>query len=91
MAAQNGVPVAVVSLLGRVFMRPVNCPWEAADRVLGQLPDNVSVIMVDFHAEATSDMQLMGRYLDGRVTSVLGTHTHVATADLALALGLLLD
>lgn len=75
------VPVAVVSLQGRVFMRPVDCPWSAIDRVLAELPPEVRVILVDFHAEATSDKQLMGRYLDGRVTSVLGTHTHVATAD----------
>jgi hypothetical protein len=79
--ARNGVPVAVISLLGRVFMRPVDCPWAAADRVLAALPPEVRVIMVDFHGEATSDKQLMGRYLDGKVTAVLGTHTHVTTAD----------
>lgn len=79
--ARNGTPVAVLSLLGRVFMRPVDCPWAAADRVLDQLPPEVRVVIVDFHAEATSDMQLMGRYLDGRVSAVLGTHTHVPTAD----------
>ncbi|MBI3469431.1 MAG: TIGR00282 family metallophosphoesterase [Planctomycetes bacterium] len=79
--ARNGVAVAVISLLGRVFMRPADCPWLAADRVLASLPPEVKVILVDFHAEATSDMQLMGRYLDGRVTAVLGTHTHVPTAD----------
>lgn len=79
--ARNGVSVAVVSLLGRVFMRPVDCPWAAVDRVLKQLPGDVKVILVDFHAEATSDKQLMGRYLDGRVSAVLGTHTHVPTAD----------
>ena len=62
-------------------MRPVDCPWEAADRVLANIPNDVRLIVVDFHAEATSDMQLMGRHLDGRVTSVLGTHTHVPTAD----------
>ncbi len=73
--------VAVFSLLGRVFMRPVDCPLAAADRVLAQLPAEVKVILVDFHAEATSDKQLMGRYLDGRVSAVLGTHTHVPTAD----------
>ncbi len=81
LTARHGTPVAVISLLGRVFMRPVDCPWAAADRVLAQLPDNVRVVLVDFHAEATSDMQLMGRYLDGRVSAVLGTHTHVPTAD----------
>ena len=79
--AGNGASVAVLSLLGRVFMRPVDCPWAAADRVLAKLPSDVKIIFVDFHAEATSDKQLLGRYLDGRVTAVLGTHTHVATAD----------
>ncbi len=79
--AAGGGKVAVISLLGRVFMRPVDCPWHAADRVLDEIPDEIDVILVDFHAEATSDKQLMGRYLDGRVTAVLGTHTHVATAD----------
>lgn len=73
--------VAVISLLGRVFTRPVDCPWKAVDRVLAQLPSDVKLIVVDFHAEATSDKQLMGRYLDGRVSAVLGTHTHVPTAD----------
>jgi len=79
--ARNGTQVGVISLLGRVFMRPVDCPWAAADRVLAQLPPDVKTILVDFHAEATSDKQLMGRYLDGRVSAVLGTHTHVPTAD----------
>jgi calcineurin-like phosphoesterase len=73
--------VAVISLLGRVFMRPVDCPWTAVDRVLAEIPARIKVRIVDFHAEATSDKQLMGRYLDGRVTAVLGTHTHVTTAD----------
>jgi metallophosphoesterase (TIGR00282 family) len=79
--AANGVPVTVFSLLGRVFMRPVDCPWRAADRTLAEIPPDVKAIVLDFHAEATSDMQLMGRYLDGRVSAVLGTHTHVPTAD----------
>jgi 2',3'-cyclic-nucleotide 2'-phosphodiesterase len=79
--SRSGVPVAVISLLGRVFMRPVDCPWKAVDRVLAALPAEVKVVLVDIHAEATSDKQLMGRYLDGRVSAVLGTHTHVATAD----------
>ncbi|MFO0906639.1 MAG: TIGR00282 family metallophosphoesterase [Pirellulales bacterium] len=80
-ASRGGDKVAVVSLLGRVFMRPSDCPFRAADRVLGELPADVRVRVVDFHAEATSDKQLMGRYLDGRVSAVLGTHTHVPTAD----------
>jgi metallophosphoesterase (TIGR00282 family) len=79
--AADGTRVALFSLLGRVFMRPVDCPWTAADRVLAEIPQDIQVRIVDFHAEATSDKQLMGRYLDGRVTAVLGTHTHVTTAD----------
>jgi hypothetical protein len=79
--ARNGVDVAVFSLLGRVFMRPVDCPWAAADRVLAELGSQAKIILLDFHAEATSDKQLMGRYLDGRASAVLGTHTHVPTAD----------
>jgi metallophosphoesterase (TIGR00282 family) len=78
---RNGTHVAVMSLLGRVFMRPVDCPFKAADRVLTALPTDVRVVVLDFHAEATSDKQLMGRHLDGRVSAVLGTHTHVPTAD----------
>lgn len=77
----NGIAVAVFSLMGRVYMKPVDCPFTAADRVLNQLPADVVVKIVDFHAEATSDKQLMGRFLDGKVTAVLGTHTHVPTAD----------
>ena len=79
--SEGQVPVAVISLLGRVFMPPVDCPLQAADRVLAEIEGDVKVILVDFHAEATSDKQLMGRHLDGRVSGVLGTHTHVATAD----------
>lgn len=77
----NGVEVAVFSLLGRLFMRPVDCPWTRADLVLEQIPASVTVRVLDFHAEATSEKQLMGRYLDGRVSAVLGSHTHVPTAD----------
>jgi calcineurin-like phosphoesterase len=62
-------------------MRPVDCPFKAADRVLAAIEPSVLVRVVDFHAEATSDKQLLGRYLDGRVSAVLGTHTHVPTAD----------
>ncbi len=79
--AHNQVRVGIFSLQGRVFMSPVNCPFQAADRVLKEMPSDVKVILLDFHAEATSDMQLMGRHLDGRVSAVLGTHTHVPTAD----------
>lgn len=81
LTARNGVRVGVISLLGRVFMRPVDCPFTAADRVLAEMPEDVKVRIIDFHAEATSDKQVLGRYLDGRVSAVLGTHTHVVTAD----------
>ncbi|MBN1396148.1 MAG: YmdB family metallophosphoesterase [Pirellulales bacterium] len=75
------INVAVFVLLGRVFMPPIDCPFAAADRVLKQVPGDVKVVLLDFHAEATSDKQLMGRHLDGRASAVLGTHTHVPTAD----------
>ena len=79
--AKDGTPVGVFTLMGRTFMKPVDDPFRAADRVLAKLEMTAKVILVDVHAEATSDKQLLGRYLDGRVSAVLGTHTHVATAD----------
>ena len=79
--ARDGTPVAVFTVLGRTFMRPVDCPFHAADRLLEQIRGTARVVVVDIHAEATSDKQLLARYLDGRVSAVLGTHTHVATAD----------
>jgi 2',3'-cyclic-nucleotide 2'-phosphodiesterase len=79
--ARNGVPYAVLNLQGQVFMAANDCPFRAADRELAALPAGVKVIVVDFHAEATSEKQAMGWYLDGRVSAVIGTHTHVATAD----------
>jgi len=74
-------PVVIFSLLGRIFMPPVDCPFQAAERVLAEIPADTRFVVLDLHAEATSDKQLMGRFLDGRVTAVLGTHTHVPTAD----------
>jgi metallophosphoesterase (TIGR00282 family) len=79
--ARDGTPVAVFTVLGRIFMRPVDCPFRAADRVLQEIGAQAQVIILDMHAEATSDKQIMGRYVDGRVSAVLGTHTHVPTAD----------
>ncbi|MEM9364383.1 MAG: TIGR00282 family metallophosphoesterase [Planctomycetota bacterium] len=73
--------LGIISVLGRVFMRPVDCPFDALDRCLDALAGLTDHILVDVHAEATSDKQVLGRYLDGRVTAVLGTHTHVPTAD----------
>ncbi|MCP4078612.1 MAG: TIGR00282 family metallophosphoesterase [Pirellulaceae bacterium] len=77
----TGTKVAVINLIGRVFMKPADCPFHAADQILSQIPDDVPVRFVDFHAEATSDKQLMGHHLDGRVSAMIGTHTHVPTAD----------
>ncbi len=68
-------------MVGRTYMKPADCPFRAADRILDRIGDDARVIIVDVHAEATSDKQLLGRYLDGRVSAVLGTHTHVVTAD----------
>jgi metallophosphoesterase (TIGR00282 family) len=80
--ARNGRPVAVISLLGRTFMNSrADCPYHAADRVLAQLGDAAKIIVVDMHAETTSEKVALGWYLDGRVTAVVGTHTHVQTAD----------
>jgi metallophosphoesterase (TIGR00282 family) len=79
--ASNGVRVAVLALLGRTYMKAVDCPFAAADRVLAALPAGVNVVVVDMHAEATADKYLMAHHLNGRVTAVLGTHTHVPTAD----------
>jgi len=80
-SARDGTPVAVLSVLGRTFMRPVDCPFRACDRVLAEVQDKAKVIVVDVHAEATADKYLLAHYLKGRVSAVLGTHTHVPTAD----------
>ena len=79
--AHDGTPVAIVCLLGQLFMKPNDNPWRAADKALAEIPSHVRVKFVDFHVEATSEAQLMGRYLDGKASAVLGTHTHVPTAD----------
>ena len=71
----------VVNLIGRTFMNNYDCPFRAMDKLLDELEDKPPVIIVDFHAEATSEKVAMGRYLDGRVSAVLGTHTHVGTID----------
>lgn len=77
----GGVSVAVVQLMGNVFMPPCDNPFYAGDRELKEIGDMAKVIIVDIHGEASSEKQAMGRYLDGRVSAVLGTHTHVPTAD----------
>jgi metallophosphoesterase (TIGR00282 family) len=79
--ARDGTPVAAFSVLGRTFMRSVDCPFRAADRVLKELDGKARVVVLDAHAEATADKYLLGHHLKGRVSAVLGTHTHVPTAD----------
>jgi len=77
----SGRKVGVLNLQGRVFMEPIDCPFRIADEELEKLRALTPVVIVDFHAEATSEKQAMGWYLDGRVSAVVGTHTHVPTAD----------
>jgi 2',3'-cyclic-nucleotide 2'-phosphodiesterase len=77
----NGQEVAVINLQGRTFLPPIDCPFKKVDELIEEARKRTSVIFVDFHAEATSEKQAMGWYLDGRVSVVVGTHTHVQTAD----------
>jgi metallophosphoesterase (TIGR00282 family) len=77
----DGVTVGVLNLMGRTFMPPTDDPFRCADVMVGDLRRRTPVIVVDLHAEATSEKVAMGRYLDGRVSCVVGTHTHVQTAD----------
>jgi metallophosphoesterase (TIGR00282 family) len=77
----NTIEVAVVNLHGRTFLPPLDCPFRKADAILEEVKKRTPFILVDFHAEATSEKQAMGWYLDGRVSAVVGTHTHVQTAD----------
>jgi metallophosphoesterase (TIGR00282 family) len=77
----SGAKVGVMSLQGRVFMEPIDCPFRTADKELEALKAETPVVIIDFHAEATSEKQALGWYLDGRVSAVIGTHTHVPTAD----------
>ncbi|MEE2775296.1 MAG: TIGR00282 family metallophosphoesterase [Acidobacteriota bacterium] len=76
-----GIPIATINLEGQVFMKPLASPFEQLDSLLAELPKAVRVVIVDFHAEATSEKQAIAYYADGRVSAVFGTHTHVPTAD----------
>lgn len=79
--SRAGVPFAVINLEGRVFMQNLDCPFRTADSILTGLDQSCKIILVDLHAEATSEKGALAAYLDGRVSAVLGTHTHVQTAD----------
>jgi 2',3'-cyclic-nucleotide 2'-phosphodiesterase len=79
--ALNGTPVAVINVLGQLFLAPPLGPWEVIDELVAEARRTTPVILVDFHGEATSEKVGMAAYLDGKVTGVLGTHTHVQTND----------
>lgn len=79
--AKGGGVVGIINLLGRVFMKPIDCPFRAVDKAIEELSKLTNIIMVDMHAEATSEKIALGWYLDGKVSGVVGTHTHIQTAD----------
>lgn len=78
---KNNINITIVNIQGRIYMQPIDCPFRAMDIVLDKVSLDSSIIIVDFHAEATSEKVAMGYYLDGKVSAVLGTHTHIQTAD----------
>ncbi|NIR47849.1 MAG: TIGR00282 family metallophosphoesterase [candidate division Zixibacteria bacterium] len=77
----NGHRIAVLNLQGRSFMYAINCPFKVGEKRIRQLRSEASVIIIDFHAEATAEKQALGSYFDGKVSAIIGTHTHVQTAD----------
>jgi metallophosphoesterase (TIGR00282 family) len=79
--SRQGIPCAIINLQGRTYMPDTDCPFRKADQILRDLDPSVKVRFVDFHAEVTSEKMAMGWYLDGRVSAVVGTHTHIPTAD----------
>lgn len=79
--ARNGLPVAVINLQGRVFMKEIDCPFRTISTVLDGVKNETNLVIIDFHAEASAEKVALGWHLDGRVSAVLGTHTHVQTAD----------
>lgn len=79
--AKNGIDVGVINISGRIFMQELDCPFRVGDQLAVRLKEKVDIILVDFHAEASSEKVAMGWHMDGRVSAVCGTHTHVQTAD----------
>jgi len=77
----KGPTIGIISLIGRIFMKPAECPYHTVDKILSKIQQEADIIIVDFHAEATSEKVAMGYYLDGRVSCCFGSHTHVVTAD----------
>lgn len=78
---RRGVPILIINAMGRIFMEPLDCPFQAVEDVLSQFKHDTAIVVVDFHAEATSEKRAFGWYFNGKVSAVLGTHTHVPTAD----------
>ena len=79
--SRNGIEIGVINLIGRIYMQPADSPFTAVDTIIKKMKERTNIIFVDFHAEATSEKIAMGYHLDGKVTAVFGTHTHVQTAD----------
>jgi metallophosphoesterase (TIGR00282 family) len=79
--SRSGIPVGVTVLLGRLYMKPADCPFRVVDQVVSEIRKQTNIVVVEVHAEATSEKQALGWYLDGRASIVFGTHTHVPTAD----------
>lgn len=79
--ASNGIKVGIINIMGRVYMSTLECPFRTADRIIEEISKETKIIIVDMHAEITSEKVAMGWYLDGKVSAVVGTHTHVPTAD----------
>ncbi len=77
----RGMNIGVMNLSGRAFMQELDCPFQRGEELLRELSEECSVVLLDFHAETTSEKQAMGWYMDGRITALVGTHTHVQTAD----------
>jgi metallophosphoesterase (TIGR00282 family) len=77
----EGVKLGILNLMGRVYMSDIDCPFRVADRKLKEIREVTDIVIIDFHAEATSEKQALAYYLDGRVSAIIGTHTHVQTAD----------
>jgi metallophosphoesterase (TIGR00282 family) len=77
----NGIKIGILNLMGRTYMKDIDCPFRTADREINKIRDIAETIIIDFHAEVTSEKQALAYYLDGKVSAVIGTHTHVQTAD----------
>jgi len=86
-AMHSGEKIAIINVMGRVFLNELDCPFRSMDAILLDIPKHVNIILVDFHAETTSEKEAMGYYLDGRVSAILGTHTHVQTNDYKILTG----